>query len=197
MTDFARLKELVSSALELPDSERDAFLVRECESEALLAEARALISHDEPSASGFAEAIGEKVARSAGEMLEVSGDRQRVARYEILEVLGHGGMGIVYRARQAEDLEREVALKLIRPGFDSEKVTARFESERRALARMEHPNIAGVFDAGTTANRSTSGATNTRPGCRCGWPCSRTSAERSSTHTRRGSSTAISSPRTS
>lgn len=75
---------------------------------------------------------------------------ERVGPYRILGVLGEGGMGTVYLAEQTEPLHREVALKVIRPGMGSREIVARFESERRALAVMEHPNIAHVYDAGTS-----------------------------------------------
>jgi serine/threonine protein kinase/tetratricopeptide (TPR) repeat protein len=73
----------------------------------------------------------------------------KVSGYEILEPLGRGGMGAVYRACQ-QGLNRQVALKIIKPGMDSRQVIARFEVERQALALMDHPNIAKVVDAGTT-----------------------------------------------
>jgi len=73
-----------------------------------------------------------------------------IGPYHLVEVLGEGGMGVVYRARQESPLRREVALKLIRAGLDSREVVTRFEGERQALALMDHPNIARVFDAGTT-----------------------------------------------
>ena len=71
-------------------------------------------------------------------------------RYTLLEVLGEGGMGTVYRAGQTEPVKRQVALKLIKIGMDSRAVLARFDAERQALALMDHPNIARVFDGGTT-----------------------------------------------
>lgn len=71
-------------------------------------------------------------------------------RFRLIERLGRGGMGTVWRAEQTAPLCRSVAIKLIRPGFDSAAVLARFEAERAALARMDHPNIATVFDAGAT-----------------------------------------------
>ena len=74
-----------------------------------------------------------------------------VPGYEILELLGRGGMGVVYRAWQ-QGLNRPVALKIIKPGMDSRQVIARFEVERQALALMDHPNIAKVVDAGTTGS---------------------------------------------
>ncbi len=72
-------------------------------------------------------------------------------RYTLVEMIGEGGMGRVYRAEQTEPVKRQVALKVIRAGMDSRTVLARFEAERQALALMDHPNIARVFDGGTTA----------------------------------------------
>jgi tetratricopeptide (TPR) repeat protein len=71
-------------------------------------------------------------------------------RYVLRDVLGEGGMGTVYRADQIEPVKRQVALKLIKIGMDSRAVLARFNAERQALALMDHPNIARVFDGGTT-----------------------------------------------
>ena len=75
--------------------------------------------------------------------------QQRIGPYRILEVLGEGGMGIVYLAEQREPIRRRVALKLIKLGMDRDEVTARFESELQALALMDHANVARVYDAGT------------------------------------------------
>jgi len=71
-------------------------------------------------------------------------------KYKLLEELGSGGMGIVYLAEQVEPVRRRVALKIIKLGMDTRQVVARFETERQALAVMDHPNIARVFDAGAT-----------------------------------------------
>ncbi len=71
-------------------------------------------------------------------------------RYTLLEVLGEGGMGTVYRAEQSQPVKRMVALKLIKVGLDSRSVLARFDAERQALAMMDHPNIARVYDGGAT-----------------------------------------------
>jgi len=73
---------------------------------------------------------------------------QYVGQYRILEELGRGGMGTVYKAEQRTPIKRTVAVKVIKLGMDSKEVLARFESERQALARMNHPNIAKVLDAG-------------------------------------------------
>src|SRR5271165_403555 len=73
-----------------------------------------------------------------------------VGPYKLLRQIGEGGMGVVYMAEQESPIRRRVALKIIRPGLDSDHVIARFEAERQALALMDHPHIAKVFDAGTT-----------------------------------------------
>ncbi len=74
----------------------------------------------------------------------------RLGRYKLLSILGEGGMGIVYLAQQHQPVKRQVAIKIIKPGMDSKRVIARFEAERQALALLDHPNIAHVYDAGTT-----------------------------------------------
>jgi serine/threonine protein kinase len=73
-----------------------------------------------------------------------------IGPYRLVQMLGVGGMGEVWRAEQTAPFHRTVALKLIKVGMDTRAVVARFESERQALALMEHPNIAKVFDAGAT-----------------------------------------------
>jgi len=73
-----------------------------------------------------------------------------IGPYKILETLGEGGMGVVYLAEQTVPIHRKVALKLIKLGMDTRQVIARFDSERQALAMMDHPHVAKVFDAGTT-----------------------------------------------
>jgi len=71
--------------------------------------------------------------------------------YETICAIGEGGMGIVYLAEQIHPLHREVALKVLKPGMESAAIWRRFESERQALALMQHPNIATLHDAGTSA----------------------------------------------
>lgn len=91
---------------------------------------------------------------SSGGLSEETGSDQlgsEIGPYKLLSILGEGGYGIVYLAEQREPVKRRVALKLIKPGMDSKEVLARFEAERQALALLDHPNIAHVFDAGTSS----------------------------------------------
>jgi serine/threonine protein kinase len=80
----------------------------------------------------------------------IEGPGTTIGRYKLLELIGEGGMGLVYSAEQQEPVKRRVALKIIKPGMDTKQVIARFEAERQTLALLDHPNIARVFDAGTT-----------------------------------------------
>src|SRR4030042_5703915 len=86
------------------------------------------------------------LSASFGHLMEKPGGY--IGRYKLLRTLGEGGMGIVYLAEQTEPVKREGALKVIKPGMDSKRVIVRFEAEQQALALMEHPHIASVYDAG-------------------------------------------------
>jgi tetratricopeptide (TPR) repeat protein/serine/threonine protein kinase len=123
--------------------ERAAFLAQACAGDAELL--RRLQKMLEAHASGFLE----QAACVPGPGTEQSG--QRVGAYLLVEPLGEGGMGTVWRAEQVEPVRRQVALKLIKAGMDSRQVIARFEAERQALALMDHPNIARVLDGGADA----------------------------------------------
>src|SRR5262245_28440222 len=86
------------------------------------------------------------------EMPLLDGPGAVIGPYRVMEQIGEGGMGVVFVAEQQQPVRRKVALKVIKPGMDSREVIARFEAERQALAIMDHPNIAKVFDAGATAS---------------------------------------------
>jgi len=75
---------------------------------------------------------------------------QWIGPYKLVHMLGEGGMGVVYLAQQEQPIRRQVALKVIKPGMDTKSVVARFEAERQALALLDHPNIAHVYQAGMT-----------------------------------------------
>jgi WD40 repeat protein/serine/threonine protein kinase len=80
------------------------------------------------------------------------GPGSQIGAYQLVEQIGEGGFGVVFRAEQQQPLRRTVALKVLKPGMDSRAVIARFEAERQALALMDHPNIARVLDGGETAS---------------------------------------------
>jgi serine/threonine protein kinase/tetratricopeptide (TPR) repeat protein len=82
------------------------------------------------------------------------GPGMAIGPYKLLEQIGEGGFGVVYMAEQTEPVRRRVALKVLKPGMDTKQVVARFEAERQALAMMDHPNIAKVFDGGSTGEPS-------------------------------------------
>ena len=93
---------------------------------------------------------GSPVSRPISAPEERLGDR--IGRYKLLQKIGEGGYGVVYMAEQTEPVRRRVAVKVIKLGMDTKAVIARFEAERQALALMDHPNIAKVFDGGVTAS---------------------------------------------
>jgi hypothetical protein len=93
------------------------------------------------------ETLGQVGQTSPG-FVEQAGEL--IGRYKLIEKIGEGGFGSVWKAEQTEGVTRLVALKVIKLGMDTREVLARFEAERQALAMMEHPGIAKVFDAGAT-----------------------------------------------
>jgi serine/threonine protein kinase len=141
--------ELFTEAINLPIEERISFLDRGCGGNQDLRSRIEKLLRDHDRAGEFMEAplpgsINElRTKISAGEK---PGDR--IGRYKLLQQIGEGGCGIVFVAEQHEPVRRRVALKIIKPGMDTKSVIARFEAERQALALMDHPNIAKVFDAG-------------------------------------------------
>lgn len=137
---------LFAAAIELPLAEREKFLQRECGSdEGLKKRLRKLLrSHDQT--NSLLDPQSPEPAET-DDTDNVQG--QFIGNYRLLQKIGEGGFGVVYMAEQREPVQRNVALKIIKPGMDTHSVIARFEAERQALAMMEHPNIARVFDGGT------------------------------------------------
>jgi len=141
---LAKAEAVFHDALELPADQRETFLQNACGDDAELRhEVVALLR-----ASGVADRWLRETERVEAPPSEVLGTM--IGRYKLLEALGEGGCGAVWLAEQREPVRRKVALKIIKLGMDSRQVVARFEAERQALALMDHPNIAKVFDAGTT-----------------------------------------------
>ncbi|MGH7180236.1 MAG: serine/threonine protein kinase, partial [Tepidisphaeraceae bacterium] len=102
-----------------------------------------------PSTQSDSPAIDTDQLRAAHHEM-TSDDPQSIGPYRILELLGSGGFGEVYKAERRHPMRQTVAIKVIKLGFDTREIIARFNSERQALARMDHPNVAKVLDAGTT-----------------------------------------------
>ena len=136
---------IFEAAAALPVEERPALLDEACAGQPeLRARVEALLrSHD---ATNFME--GRTAVMGGQALAEQSGER--IGRYRLLQEIGEGGFGTVWMAEQVEPVMRRVALKIIKAGMDTKEVIARFEAERQALAMMDHPNIARVFDAGAT-----------------------------------------------
>src|SRR5262249_8027566 len=142
-----RVRELFFEALDLPAEARDAF-VSQIADPALAVEVRSLLAAHDVS-SGF---LDTPPAHTFGR-LTASGDR--IGRYRIVEEIGRGGMGVVYRAtRDEEGFVQQVAIKLIDAALRSQDILKRFRSERQILALLDHPNIARLIDGGTTTDGS-------------------------------------------
>ena len=141
-----------TEALRLPPEERDRYLDKACKSDGeFRLRVEALLQAYEAAGDFLGRPAAERPPKAAAQVLaagEKPGDR--IGHYKLLQQIGEGGCGVVYMAEQEEPVRRRVALKIIKPGMDTKSVIARFEAERQALALMNHPNIAKVFDAGAT-----------------------------------------------
>jgi serine/threonine protein kinase len=144
-TDFQRVQGVFQAVAELAPAERAAVLGRECGDDAeLRRRVEALLQAHDDSAELPAAEPGPTGAYVPG----VEPGQVLAGRYKLRQKLGEGGMGVVFVADQTAPVQRRVALKIIRAGLDTHRLLARFEQERQALALMDHPNIAKVFDAG-------------------------------------------------
>ncbi|WP_435019984.1 WD40 repeat domain-containing serine/threonine protein kinase [Tundrisphaera sp. TA3] len=151
MFDLSAAEAAFTAALRLADpDEREAFLDRACRGDATLRDAvdRLLAAHAD--LGDFLDPVAPTEDASAGAAGTpgLGPGALLAGRYELIEVIGEGGMGAVWSARQVEPVRRVVAVKLIRAGMDGRRVLARFEAERQALALMDHSHIARVFDGG-------------------------------------------------
>src|SRR6266404_1159982 len=147
MTSADRLIEVFNEAKARPaGAERERFVAEACRDEPVLKEQVLALLQAHESAGDFLKHT--QMAAPASLLTEKPGDK--IARYKLLEQIGEGGCGVVYLAEQEEPVRRPVALKIIKLGMDTRSVIARFEAERQALALMDHPNIAKVFDGGAT-----------------------------------------------
>jgi serine/threonine-protein kinase len=151
--DFAqRVAEIFTAAAERALGERAAFLEHACEGDlALRAEVESLLKAHEQS-HGFLDAIQSRVVpRALAELPDDSETGCTIGAYRVVREIGRGGMGVVYLAERADgQFEQCVALKLVRAGLHFGPYLRRFLRERRILARLQHPGIAGLLDGGVT-----------------------------------------------
>ncbi len=156
MSSWDTLKELVATALELPQGERVAYLEAHCGEEGVLREAIALATQSDLDddthlldrrADTFVGFGGTNPAGLAG---------RRLGKYELIRLIGQGGMGAVYLARQ-HGVDRQVAIKVVPPHALMFDARSRFEREIQALGRIDHPGVARVFDSGLHVESTTPG----------------------------------------
>jgi eukaryotic-like serine/threonine-protein kinase len=171
--EWKQAKELFEAALAREPAARPAFLLERCPDFALRREVEKLlrnfqeagdflnqplwqpdVAEPDPISEGRAEneklAAGILASEGESQLNRIEVPAGMVGRYRLLEKIGEGGMGEVWQAEQREPVRRRVAFKVVKAGMHTREVMARFESERQALALMDHPAIAKVFDAGST-----------------------------------------------
>src|SRR5258708_4539459 len=155
--DAQRAQAIFAAAIELTDaSQRAALLDRECGGDVELRQRVEILlaAHDDSAGLPAADPHGTGAFVPGGKPTELAPGTLFAGRYKIREKLGEGGMGTVYVADQTEPVQRRIALKIIKTDLASDRLLARFDQERQALALMDHPNIAKVLDAGVADSPS-------------------------------------------
>ena len=136
-----RVGELFLAAVDLPASEQLTYLQNQCPGDAeLVAEVLAMVQGSAADEHFLSRPILEGVEPA----------RRMIGPYRLLQMIGEGGMGEVWLVEQTKPIRRRAALKLIKAGLATKEVIARFESERQALAMLDHAAVAKVFEAGST-----------------------------------------------
>ena len=149
---WTRIQTLFEQALDRPKDEQSAWLRAQCGGDPeLYREVDALLEGDAHRHTLFDGRAADLLTPSDfGAALVTSREGERVGPWRLGDRIGEGGMGAVYRAHREGDFQQTAALKLIKPGMDSEAVVARFQAERQILARLQHPGIARLLDGGLT-----------------------------------------------
>jgi serine/threonine protein kinase len=149
---WERVKEILGKALELHSPERESYVGNACGSDPILQrEVQRLLVAEESAGTGFLNRPAMPMQLDIDDTPHDAMLGRRVGAYQTAALIGVGGMGEVYRAFRADDQYRkQVALKLVRAGQDSQVVFGRFKNERQILASLDHPNIARLLDGGTT-----------------------------------------------
>ncbi|OWY72653.1 hypothetical protein B7486_06985 [cyanobacterium TDX16] len=156
MPDREAAKRIFMAALDLDPAQRPALITKECKADAALQrEVEALLAAHEGNPILDPATLPAQPANNASpKSKNIAGSArvgEEIGPYRLLERIGEGGFGEVWIAEQKTPVRRKVALKIIKAGMDTREVLARFEAERQALAVMDHPSVAKVFDAGATA----------------------------------------------
>ena len=151
VTELTDRERIFHAAVVLNPEQRAAFLEAACGNDSgLRADIEVLLTQDDEAGSFLDKPAVPRDRSTIDQPPMAERPGTMIGPYKLLQVIGEGGMGVVYMAEQEKPVRRKVALKIIKPGMDSKQVIARFEAERQALAMMDHANIAKVLDAGTT-----------------------------------------------
>jgi len=152
---WEQVERVFLAVVDLPPLRQTALLEEMCEGDPeLRTEVESMLRADTTSESVFASAFATAVKKEAASLLDPSRlEGSRIGPYRLIHEIGRGGMGSVFLAARAdEQYESNVAIKLVRAGYDTDFVLRRFSGERQILARMQHPNIGRLLDGGTTEN---------------------------------------------
>jgi serine/threonine-protein kinase len=151
---WAHVKKLFDAAVDLAPDERAVLIARECDGDdALRLEVESLLESDRLTGEFIEEPMVEIPSDLFPDTLEESLVGRQFGAYQIIREIGRGGLGAVYLAARADDeYRKEVALKVVRRGLDTDDILRRFRNERQILAQLDHPNIARLTDGGTTDN---------------------------------------------
>jgi eukaryotic-like serine/threonine-protein kinase len=149
---YQQVKELFQSALKHEGSQRKRFLAEACAGDpSLREEVESLLTSHEEAPSFIESSALEIVSKVLPDQPDKQMVGQRIGPYKVIREIAHGGMGAVYLAFRADDeYQKQVAIKLIKRGMDTDSIIRRFRNERQILANLDHPNIARLIDGGTT-----------------------------------------------
>ena len=143
--------DLFNAAIKLTGDQRTAFLAAACgQDSSVRKQVEDLLREHDETGGLLPRKVDRDLAATRLAVSQAVPGTMIGGRYKLIEAIGEGGMGTVWLAEQREPVRRKVAVKLVKAGMDSKSVLARFEAERQALAMMDHPNIAKVFDGGMT-----------------------------------------------
>ena len=147
---WEEVREVVDAVLDLPPQERDSYLEYCCPNSVVRRYVQSLVLSYNQAGDFLAQPLCPLDESATGQQ-DTCWRGRRIGPYEIVDEIGEGGMGAIYLARRADDhYNKQVAIKLVRRGFDSSFTVSRFKAERQILANLDHPNIARLLDGGST-----------------------------------------------